>query len=880
MSRIQKEKQPPKVAEYLLRKILPDNTWETPLGDFAEYYNMLLLQKGRMKAGFWYWGQLLNLIPRKILNSLLWGFVMFNNYLKIAFRNLLKYKGFSFINIVGLALGMACSLLIILYVQFETSYDSFHENADDIYRIDWITDSPQTRTPYPMARALVRDLPEVIDAVTISPMWGPGLTRPTFSVRYEDKLFDETGFYQADTSFFNMFSFKLLQGNKQTALQTFGGIVITERIAHKYFGNENPIGKRMMLNENPDLSLEVTGVMENIPDNSHFHFDFLISYVTLIRVSSPESEYYTWNDFGHYNYIKLKPGTDPKVVEAKIPDWSRQYINWSESTFEALKKGTISLRLKRLTGIHLYSNIKWELETNGDITYVYVFSSAAFLILLIACVNFTNLTIARAMKRSREIGVRKVIGAARKQLFWQFFGETFLSSIVALVVSTLFVIVLLPLFSQVIGREITPATLVDNNFLLKLVFIALVATIIAGGYPAMFLSGMNPVTILKGTKIEGSRIESFSKGLVVFQFVVSIVLIIGAGIVSSQLDFLSNKNIGFKKDHVLVIPIKSDEIRTRYFEVKNELKKHQFVQSASAISNIPGTNFNRNDIQWESEEHRLLVSEMFADEDFISTLGIELKEGRTFSREFSTDNEASFIVNETAARYFNWDTAIDKEIEWLGDMFQAKGNIIGVVKDFNFRSLHSTIEPLLIQVVPGAFNYMLVKINTDNLNEAISTLESEWLNFDQVHEFEFSFLDESMNKQYQAEMQMQTVFTYFTMVGIFIACMGLFGLSALNIQRKVKEIGIRKAMGASVTSVLKLIVSEYIRMIVVANIIAWPIAYYFMASWLNKFAYRTELNLLIFALAGLMVLLVTTLTVMFQAVKAALVNPVKCLKEE
>lgn len=880
MTHRSKHKNPPLLAEFLLGKILPDVSSSAPLGDFEEYYNEICKKKGVMQARLWYWGQVFSLLPRKFSNSLLWGFIMFNNYFKIALRNMLKYKGFSIINVTGLALGMACSLLILLYVQFELSYDQFNKDADDIYRIEWIDNSPQTRTPYPLAQAMVRDFPEVLDAVTISPLWGPGLTRPTFSVRYGDKLFDETEFYGADTSFFRMFTLPLILGDEKTALQTIGGIVISERIAHKYFGNANPLGKQIILNENPDLSLLVTGVMKNIPDYSHFHFDFLVSYKTLIQHESPESKYYTWEDFGHFNYIKLKQGTDPGIVEAKIPDWSKQYIAWNTNTFESMKKGSIGLKLRRLTDIHLHSNIKWELEANGDITYVYVFLSAAFLILLIACINFINLTIARAMKRSKEIGIRKVIGSERKQIFWQFFGETFLSSMLALMISAALAIVFLPFFSNLLGREISFTSLVENNFLLQLLIIAFVSTILAGSYPAIFLSGMHPVNILKGQKLSGSKIETLGKGLVVFQFVISVILIIGAGVVSSQLDFLSNKNLGFNKEQLLVVPIKNDEIRNKYFEVKSELKNIQSVISATAVSNVPGQNFNRNDIQWESEEQRLWVSELYADEDLIETLGIEMKEGRNFSRDFSTDKRSSFILNETAANYFDWNSAVDKEIEWLGDDYQIKGRVIGVVKDFHFRSLHDKIEPLLIQISSESFNYMVIKISSSNINETIAGIEKKWQVYDNSHEFDYFFLDESMNKQYASEQRVKNIFSYFTAIGIFIACMGLFGLSVLNIQRKFKEIGVRKALGASVASVLKLILNEYVKMIVIANVIAWPIAYYFMSGWLQKFAYRTDINLLIFLFSGIIVLAVTTGTVFLQALKAALINPVDSLKEE
>ena len=876
-----RHRNPPMIAEYLLGKILPDGPSATPLGDFEEYYNELSNKDGMLKARMWYWGQVFNLLPRKILNSFLWGFLMFNNYFKIAVRNMLKSKVYSIINISGLALGMACSLLILLYVQKELSYDKFHKNADDIYRIEWISENPQTRTPHPMAMAMKDDFPEVVDAVTMSPLWGPGLSIPTFSVRYGDKVFDESGFFSADTTFFDFFSFKLVQGNKKTAMQTIGGIIITEKIAHKYFGNENPIGKQLRINEDPNFSPVVTGVMQNIPDNSHFHFNFLFSYMTMKAHESPESQYYTWNDFGHFNYIKLKEGTDPKTVEAKIPEWSRQYLPWDDQTYEALKQGIIGFKLDRMTDIHLHSNIRWELEPNGDITYVYVFMSAAFLILLIACINFTNLTIARAMKRSKEIGVRKVLGGERKQLFMQFFGETLLSSVIALMLAIILTYLFLPAYGNIINKEITFASIMNNGFLSRLLLIAVVATIVAGAYPALFLSGIQPVSILKGKQDKNGKIQWFGKALVVLQFTISLVLIIGAQVISSQLDFLSNKNLGFNKEQILVAPMKNSSMRKVYNEIKNELLRHESIISASAVSNVPGTSFNQNDIRWESDENRTAVAELYVDEDFIKTMGIEIKEGRDFSRDHITDLEQhNFILNEAAEKCFNWKTPVGEDILWLGDMFQCTGKVIGVVKDFNFRSLHNSIEPLLIQIYPNAFNYMLIKISPNNVSSTIKTVEDIWKRYDSDHSFEYSFLDDTFNKQYRAEEQMKTLFSYFTALAVFIACMGLFGLSLLTIEKRIKEIGVRKTLGASVPSVVRLILTEYVKLIVIANVIAWPVAYYFMHDWLQGFAYKTDISLLIFLGSGFMVLFVTVATVIIQALKAAYINPVVCLKEE
>lgn len=469
---------------------------------------------------------------------------MFKNYLKIALRNLLKHKAYSFINIAGLAIGMTCCLLILLYVQNELSYDQFHQDADRVYRIAWHSGNPQTRTPHPMAQAMVKDFAEVESAVSLSPIWGPGLTRPRFAVRYGDQRFEEREVFSADSTFFEVFSFPLLKGEAKTALRSPMSLVITEDIAKKYFGDEEPLGKVLTINNEVDL--KVTGVIQNIPPTSHFHFDFLISY-TLLKMRETGS-YYQWEDFGHYNYIKLAPNADPKILEAKIPDWFLKYNEWPADDVEELKSGRVAFRLQPITDIHLRSHLKWELEPNSDIAYVYLFSAIAVFVLLIACINFMNLSTARSATRAREVGMRKVLGAFRAQLIGQFLGEAVLLSVMALLLSIAAVELLLPFFNSLSGRNLV-VNYRDNPLLIFGVgAMSLMVGIIAGSYPAFFLSALQPVKTLKSAVNFGARSARFRQVLVVTQFAISIALIAGTGIVSAQLEFLKNKKLGFDKE--------------------------------------------------------------------------------------------------------------------------------------------------------------------------------------------------------------------------------------------------------------------------------------------------------------------------------------------
>ena len=569
---------------------------------------------------------------------------MIRHNLKIAIRTIRKNKSYSFINIVGLAAGMMSSIFIVLWILDETSYDNFHKDADQIFRIAWFNENPQTRTPHPMSYDLVNDIPEVKYAVSLTPIYGEGLTRPMRTVKRGEIKFEEDGIFAADTSFFDVFTFKMTKGNPHQALKDVGGLVITEKMAEKYFGEEDPLGKQLLINFGTDIPFSITGVIENIPQNSHIKFDFLVSYLT-IKPHMPAS-FFSWDDFGHYNYIKVSEETDPIELEQKMNEWTKRYIDWSEENLKALTDGRIRFRLQPIQSIHLQSHIRWELEPNGDTTYVRIFSTLAVLILLIACINFMNLATARVTNRSVEIGLKKAVGASRAQLIQQFYGEAFLSSAVALTIA----LILFELLSDGIGTITEKVFFVDYGSpvtLSGLLILVLFCTVIAGTYPAMVLSGYNASRIIKGIPFGQKQKFNFRKALVVFQFGISTFLIIGALIIASQLRFMRDQKLGFNSDHVLVIPIKDTVMRRNYESTKMEFLANSNILHVSAVSNIPGKSFNQNPVRWKLDEDDYAdVSEYSVDHDFFETLGLEIVNGRSFSRNRASDFEYAFIINQ------------------------------------------------------------------------------------------------------------------------------------------------------------------------------------------------------------------------------------------
>jgi len=807
---------------------------------------------------------------------------MIRNYIKTAFRSLIKNRVITFINLSGLALGMSSVVLIILFISDELSYDKFHEDADDIYRIAWQSGDPQTRTPHPMALAMLRDFPEVEMGTTLSPLWAPGLTKMTFAVSNPETgvKYDEKEILSVDSTFLDVFSFKLLKGNKKTALKIPNVLLVTESTAERYFGKIDPIGKFLTINtDDSEEVLEIAGVLEDVPANSHFHFDFLVSYVTL--KPSETGHYYTWADFGHFNYIKLIPGADAKVLENKMMEWASGYLNWDSRSLERMANSNVKFILQPLTDIHLKSHLRWELESNGNISYVNIMSAAAIFILLIASVNFMNLTSAKSNERTKEIGVRKSLGAFRSQLAGQFIGESIMISLMAILIAGLLLEITLPWFNELTGKSLSLNYLQDFRLLGIMIGIAVMVGLISGIYPAMYLAASKPHLILKGEYRAGNKGGFVRNMLVVFQFAVSTVLISGSVVILKQLNYIQNKSLGFDKEQLLVLPVRTDEMRNQSETLKIEMLKISGVSSVSAVSNVPGRQFNQNPIYLATDDHsRVDASQLRSDFDIFNTLGLNIIEGRGFDRSFSTDSATAFVLNQKAVKALGGENLVGKELVCDADGDLLRGTIIGIVEDFHFQSLHRAIRPIIFQILPSTYNNLLLKVKTDDFENLISQVENVWKNFDNSFGFEFTFLDQTIDEQYRAEQRMGKVFSGFSFLAIIIAAMGLFALASLMFANKAKEVGIRKVLGAQPINLVLMLLKNFTFLVIVGIIIAIPIAWVIMSNWLQNFNFRIDLNPAIFILSAIGVIIIAWITLGYLTIRTATSNPIDSIRDE
>ena len=806
---------------------------------------------------------------------------MLSNYLTIALRSLQKSKVHSLINVFGLAFGIACVFLIILYVENELSYDRFHSKSENLYRITWEDNNPQTRTPHPMAQALKNDFPEVESAVSLTPLYAAGLTKETHSFRNpkSDQRFDEKNLLAVDTTFFDVFSFELVKGDPATALKQINGVLLSESMANKYFPGEDPLGKQLAVDAE-DYLVEVVGVFKDVPKQSHFNFDFLVSYLREKSFDSLDA-FYSWADFGHYNYIRLRDGADPKALESKIMPWIRKYINVSDEQYQALKDQGYGFRLQPVTDIHLHSRLRWELAPNGNIEYVYILSAAALLTLVIACVNFMNLTTAKSAERAKEIGVRKTLGAGQRQLSLQFLGESIITSLLAITVAILVIEVTLPIFNAFTGLSLA----IDyGHHGIILVLLGLLIGVFAGLYPSLYLSAIKPHLVLKGKMVQTPRGAGLRRGLIVFQFFMSMILVSSALIIYNQLDYLSNKNLGFNKEAVMVIPVKNEDGMRRFNAFQHELSQVDGILSVSASSNVPGGQFNQHHIaSVQFPDDDISSAEVFVDTDFFQTLGLTVVEGRTFSRDNPADSTGAFVLNETAARQLNIaEPVVGKEIWWKQRERKTavRGTVIGVVRDFNFQSLHEPIRPLIFMPTRERFNHIVVKLDTRDLNQKIAAIEKVYREFEPVFGFEFSFLDDQLNSQYASEQRTVSILVIFTVVAILIACFGLFGMSLLTFQQKIKELSVRKVLGATLSDILVLLVGDFTRLILFAIALATPVAWWIMNDWLKNFSYQIHIQAWVFISSGLVLVLIAWLTLSYFTLKASRLNPAETLKNE
>jgi putative ABC transport system permease protein len=783
---------------------------------------------------------------------------MLKNYLKMTLRNLRKHKGYSFINITGLAVGMASTILILLWVQDELSFDRFHRNANRIYRV---TDYEKysngeevtfSMNPPALASALKDEYPEIVEAARIRRL-------SNAVIQYGDKRFSEDGILFADPSFLKIFSFPLVNGNEENALINPQSVVITEKMALKYFGDEHPVGKIIRVDNR--LNFLITGVMKDLPTNSHLEFGFVVSFETIKEFGFPIEG---WNSFAHTIYVLLAKRSDYRQVGKKIAGLIKT----------KQEDAIVTLSLQPLLDIHLRSGNMWGIGGTGDIRYVYIFTVIAGFILLLACINFMNLTTARASNRAKEVGLRKVVGADRKDLIKQFFGESILFAFLSLLIAVILVVEALPFYNTLSGKDLGLDIQNNQIIVILLVGITIITGLVSGSYPALFLSAFKPVSVLKGVLKSGSKSSFMRKILVSFQFSLTIVLIIGTIVINRQLHFIKVQRLGFDKDQVLCLKLPG-KLNQKIDLVCTELLKNQKVVDISAVSSPPAQ-IRRSTIisEWEGNQtgEQFLMYMLSADFDFLNTMEIAMAEGRYFSRKFPADTSTGIVVNETAVRAMKMENPIGKKL--------LDQNIIGVVKDFHFASLHSRIGPLVIYYNPNEIQNLLIKVKPDDFSQTIKSIEHAWNRVVPGFPFEYSFLDEQIDRLYQAEQRVGKIINTFSILALFIACLGLFGMASFTAEQRTKEVGIRKVHGATVPGIVMLLSREFTRYVLFANIAAWPIAYYAMNKWLQDFAYRIDLTIWPFLLAGLAAFIIALLTVSWQAIRAAMASPVESLRYE
>jgi putative ABC transport system permease protein len=793
---------------------------------------------------------------------------MFKNYLKIATRNLLKQKGYSFINVAGLATGIAACFLIFLWVRDELAYDRFHAKADRIYRALWEArfGDNEWKIPLvgvPLAEALEKEFPEVEETVRL---YAGGMT-----LRHGDEYVREQSFVFAEESFFGVFTVDFISGNPETALRDPDAVVLTAETAQKYFSNQNPLGQTIEINDG--RLLRVTGVVKSFPPQSHFHFSFLASIKTLPRF---EQRQQNWGAASVYTYLVLRPEANLTALEAKL----KTYIDKNVAGESFSQPGNFTrYPLQPMLDIHLRSHLQYELDpaSAGNQAYVYLFSMIAFFILVLACINFVNLATARSMKRAREVGIRKVLGSYRSQLVRQFLAESLVVITVAILAALVFAELILPAFNQFTGKQLAIDFWKSPFAITVMAGLALVVTILAGAYPAFYLSSFWPVQALKGRLATHSRKDRLRQGLVAAQFCISIGLIIGTLVVRKQLEFTQNKRLGFDKDHVLIVQ-RAGALGDKHIAFRNRLISHPLVAGASAAQNLPGQHFDSTVFTLEQPanyENTSLTYDL-VDESYVDVLKLNIIDGRNFSTAFATDSSA-FIINQAAARAIGWDEPLGKRLS-LGDFYQ--GPVVGVVEDFHFESLHHEVKPILFLFNWQRPSYLAVRLKPGNVAEGIAAVRDVWKEFVQTTPFEFSFLDQDYQKLYDGEQRMSKVFMTFSVLAIFIACLGLFGLASFTVEQRTKEVGIRKVLGASVAGIIGLLSSEFAKLVLISNLIAWPVAYFAMNKWLQEFAYRINLSIGEFLFAAALAVFIALLTVSYQAIRAALANPAEALRYE
>ncbi|MFC1564709.1 ABC transporter permease [candidate division KSB1 bacterium] len=836
----------PSVARWILGRFRDRIRHESLIGDFDEIYDLKLNSNGRMKASLWYWFQVLKAIPAFINLSFYRSIIMFRNYLKLSLRNFRRQKGYALINMTGLAVGIACTILIMLWVQHELSYDQFHENKNELYIV--VFSNGSETTPPPVGQYLKTEFPEIIEFARMA--------YHSAEFDYKDKSINLSDGKMVDPAFLKMLTFNFINGNSETALSEPGGIILTRSAAELLFESEEAFGKTVLLDNSSEF--RVTGIIEDYPDNSDLTINYLLNFNIMEEYGRDLTD---WEVNYHRTYVQSIENLSIDNINNKIADVVTMH--------KPQELRTLSLR--PLLDQHFVDN------SEG---VVYAFSLIAMAILMIACINFINLTTARSSVRAREVGLRKTVGGRKKDLLLQFFSESLIITISSVVIGIIIALMFMPVFNQLSGKHFTPGSLYNSQTLTGIILITLITGLISGSYPALLLSSFQPVKVLKGIVTQGQRGESFRKVLVITQFSMSVFLILGTMIIYQQVDFMKNRNPGFIKDNILVTRIGS-RLRSQYDSFKSELLQNHSILSMT-VTNCPPYRYEWNlgigDIHWEGKTNQKFSMVMnTVDHEYLKTFGMELKEGRFFSQDLQTDMTDAFVINETAARVMEVESPVGMQLR----MRNLSGRIIGIVKDYNFESLHNRIEPMAMKIIPEASDDLCIRIKPENIADTIEFIKGKWLEVYPEYEFSFYFLDDRIRQSYSTEESVAEILKYFMIFAIGISCLGLFGLSAFTAEKRKKEIGIRKILGASASNISVNISKEIIKWVSFANLLAWPVAWYVMKYiYLQNYEYQYDMGIGIFILAGISAMVIALLTITYQVLRSALANPVDSLRYE
>ena len=797
---------------------------------------------------------------------------MIKHYLMTALRNIKKHKGYSSINVIGMAIGMACCLLIVLYIQDELSYDTFHAHADRLFRVVISTsrDGKPTNATSTFATgpAMKQDFPEVIDFTRIRKMG----QNARIYIGHGDRQYYEDRFFFADPSIFTVFTFPLLRGDPAKALSEPDSIVITESMADKYFGQENPIGQTLETdpyNSGEMMVFQVTGIAQNVPDNSHFHFDFLASFA-----NQKEDQTSFSGLRQHYTYVLIQDASQAVQLESRLPDFIQRHVG---------ENSWYSIHLQPLSKIRLHSRLRSEIEPTGNMASVHIFSIVAVFVLLIACLNYITLSTARSLKRAKEVGLRKVVGAQRKQLMGQFLGESLLVSFLGGLLAFLLTALLLPLFNAVADKRVALHFLTGIMPLASLTGIVSIVGIVSGFYVSFVLSGLTPLQVLKGGTLSGGRKGKLREGMVIGQFFLATVLIVGALTAHKQMRFIQTHNTGYDRDQILVIPL-NKEARTQYAALRHEMMMVPAIRNTTTSSSVPTRGSMHESVSFEGNDQNLTPVLYFVDKEFIDTYGIQIPSGKDFIHETPRRTDAEILVSIRAvieAGYSTPEEALGKRVQWQSRDGEYNGTITGVINDMNLYSFHRGAYPMILLVTPiQHHNFLSLRLDASRYGETLTSIRSVWKQLIPGYPMDYFFLDDSFEALHRADNRLGDIFRYFSITAILVACLGLFGLVVFSAEQKTKEIGIRKVLGASAFQIYALLSRDYLKWVCLGNIVAWPIAYYAMHKWLQGFAFRTRIGGGIFLLSIGIALLISIFTISFQSLRAARTNPVDSLHYE